>query len=130
MNASDDRGKTASSTRSYSVVYAFAGFDSPVSAGGSIDAAKAGDAQPLKFSLHGNQGLGVVTGATWQPASCADWSALGSSSPAQGKLTYSASSDRYVELVATDPSWRGTCRTVDLALADGTHHAVHVRFTK
>ena len=55
---------------------------------------------------------------------------LGASTAAQAKLSYSASSDRYLDVVGTDPSWKGTCRTVDLELADGTHHAVHVRFTK
>lgn len=33
------------------VVYTFSGCDSPVSATGSLDDAKAGDAIPLKFSL-------------------------------------------------------------------------------
>jgi hypothetical protein len=129
VNAFDD-GKTASMTITYTVLYAFTGFDSPVSSAGSIDTAKAGDSLPLKFSLHGNQGLGVVTRATWQTVSCLDWSALGASTAATSKLSYSASSDRYLDVVPTDSSWKGSCRTVDLELADGTHHAVHVRFTK
>jgi len=130
VTTSDDRGRTASSTSAYTVVYAFTGFDSPVSAGGSIDTAKAGDSVPLKFSLRGNQGLGVVTRTTWQPVSCADWTALGDSTAGQGKLSYGAASDRYLDVVATDSNWKGSCRTLDLELADGTHHAVHVRFTK
>ena len=130
VNASDDRGKTASVTSTYAVLYAFTGFDSPVSSTGSIDTAKAGDSAPLKFSLRGNQGPGAVTRTTWQAASCTDWSAFGASTSAQAKLSYSASSDRYLDVVGTDPSWKGTCRTIDLELADGTHHAVHVRFTK
>jgi len=130
VNASDDRGKTASVRSTYAVLYAFTGFDSPVSSTGSIDTAKAGDSAPLKFSLRGNQGPGAVTRTTWQAAACTDWSALGASTAAQAKLSYSASSDRYLDVVGTDPSWKGTCRIVDLELADGTHHAVHVRFTK
>jgi hypothetical protein len=130
VTTSDDRGRSASLTSAYTVVYAFTSFDSPVSAGGSIDDAKAGEAVPLKFSLGGNQGLGVVTRTTWQPVSCADWTALGDSTAALGKLSYNASSDRYLDVVASDSSWKGSCRTVDLELADGTHHAVHVRFTK
>jgi TolB protein len=130
VNATDDRGKTTSLTRAYTVVYAFTGFDSPVSSSGSIDAAKAGDSVPLKFSLRGYQGLGAVARTTSQAVSCTDWSSLGASASAQGKLSYSAASDRYLDVVGTDPSWKGTCRTVDLELADGTHHAVHVHFTK
>jgi hypothetical protein len=130
VNATDDRGKSASVTRAYSVVYAFAGFDSPVSPSGSIDTAKAGDSVPLKFSLRGDQGLGAVARTTWQPVSCTGWTALGNATAAQGKVSYSASSDRYLDVVGTDPKWKGTCRTVDVELADGTHHAVHVHFTK
>jgi hypothetical protein len=130
VNAVDDQGKTATATLSYSVVFTFSGFDSPVGAGGSIGSAKAGDSVPLKFSLRGNQGLGAVTQTTWQQSSCTDWSALGTSTPAQAKLSYSASTDRYVDLVGTDPSWKGSCRTVDVGLTDGTHHSVRVQFTK
>jgi Tol biopolymer transport system component len=130
VNAADDQGRTATATQSYSVVYAFGGFDAPVSAGGSIGSAKAGDSVPLKFSLRGNQGLGAVVQTTWQPSSCTDWSALGSPSAAQAKLSYSASIDRYVDLVTTDPSWKGSCRAVDVWLADGTRHSVRVQFTK
>jgi hypothetical protein len=130
VNASDDYGKTASMASTYAVLYAFTGFDSPVSAGGSIDTAKAGDSVPLKFSLRGNQGLGVVMRTTWQAVSCVDWSALGAAATAQAKLSYNAANDRYLDVVGTDSSWKGLCRTVDVELADGTHHAVHVRFTR
>ena len=130
VNAVDDQGKTATATLSYSVVYAFSGFDSPVGAGGSLGSAKAGDSVPLKFSLGGNQGLGAVTQTTWQASSCTDWSALGSPATAQAKLSYSASTDRYSDLVTTDASWKGTCRTISVWLNDGTRHSVRVQFTK
>jgi Tol biopolymer transport system component len=130
VNAADNWDKTATAIQSYFVVYAFGGFDSPVNAGGSIGSAKAGDSVPLKFSLRGNQGLGAVTQTTWQPSSCTDWGALGSPTAAQTKLSYSTSTDRYVDLVTTDPTWKGSCRTVDVWLADGTRHSVHVQFTK
>ena len=130
MNASDDRGKTANATQWYSVIYAFAGFDSPVNTGGSLDAVKAGDSLPLRFSLHGNQGLVAVTRTSSQAASCTDWSALDTPTAAQTKLSYSSSTERYLDLVITDPTWKGTCRTIEIELADGTRHDVHVRFTK
>ena len=130
VDASDDQGRSASKTSAYRVVYTFTGFDSPVDSSGSIGGSKAGEPVPLKFSLKGYQGLGAVTRATWQAVSCADWSALDAPATAQGKLSYSSSSDRYLDAVGTDSSWKGSCRTVDLELADGTHHAVHVHFTK
>jgi TolB protein len=130
VRATDGLGGTAALINTYTVVYSFSGFDSPVSATGTIDDGKAGDALPLKFSVHGDNGLSIVTQATWQPASCFDWSSTASIATAQGKLSYNTSTDRYTDLVATDPKWRGSCRTLDLGLADGTHHTVHVRFTR
>jgi hypothetical protein len=130
VSATDDNGGTAVMTRTYNVVYAFSGFDQPVSTTGSVDDAEAGRAIPLKFSLHGDKGLSVVTRTTWQLASCADWSSLGPATTGAGKLSYNHSLDRYLYLAATDPSWRGSCRTVELELADNTHHTVKVRFTR
>jgi Tol biopolymer transport system component len=129
VRATDGLGATATVIHNYNVVYSFSGFDAPVTTTGSLDAAKAGDALPLKFSLHGDNGLSIVTQTTWQPASCSDWSNTAAAATGQGKLTYNALTDRYTDLVATDPKWKGSCRIVDLQLADGTHHTVHVRFT-
>jgi TolB protein len=128
VRAADEYGGRAEVTRTYKVVYAFGGFDRPVGADGSVDDVKAGDALPLKFSLQGDHGADVVAGAVWQAASCADWSSLGPAAAGQGKLSYNSSTDRYVDLVTTDSSWKGSCRTVDLQLADGSHHVVRVRF--
>ena len=128
VRAADEYGKSATRSHNYSVVYPFAGFDAPVDASGLLDGAKAGEPIPLKFSLQGDRGLNVVAKTTWQPASCTDWSATGAASTGQGKLTYSASSGRYVDAVASSSSWKGSCRTLTLELADGTSHAVGVRF--
>lgn len=129
VRASDEHGKTATLTHTYKVVYTFSGFDSPVSESGSIEDAKAGEAIPLKFSLQGNMGLNVVAATTWQAVSCSDWSGLAAGTTGQGRLSYNASNDRYLDLLATDPSWKGSCRTVTLELADGTHQTVRVQFT-
>jgi hypothetical protein len=130
VSASDEAGKAATLSHDYGVVYAFSGFGSPVESNGSIDTAKAGDAIPLKFSLGGDRGPGVVTGTTWQAASCSDWSGIGAVTTGQGKLSYNGSNDRYTNLVATASSWKGSCRIVDVELADHTHHTVRVRFTR
>jgi Tol biopolymer transport system component len=130
VSAADEYGGSAFASRTYKVVYVFGGFERPVSADGSVDDAKAGEALPLKFSLQGDQGAEVVTGAVWQPASCLDWSSLGSATTGQGKLSYNVSTGRYQDLVATDQTWKGSCRTLDLQLADGSRHPVRVRFTR
>jgi hypothetical protein len=129
-SATDQLGGNATSTRTYNIIYAFTGFDSPVSTTGTLDGVKAGEAIPLKFSLQGNRSIDVVSQITWQTTTCTDWSPLGTASAGQGKLTYSASSDRYTELVTTDPTSRGSCRSLDLRLTDGTHHTVNIRFNK
>jgi hypothetical protein len=128
VNAANDRGLTASATATYRVVYDFAGFDSPVDATGAIADAKAGEPVPLKFSLGGDRGLGVVTSVTWQTASCADWTP-GSPQAAAGQLSYSAPSGRYTDAVSTSKSWKGSCRILVLELGDGTQHPVRVAFT-
>ena len=130
VSAGDEVGGRTVSTRSYRVVYAFSGFDPPVSTAGVLDDAKAGDAVPLKFSLQGDKGADIVAGTSWQPASCGDWSSLGSSAPGQGRLSYNASIDRYLDVVTTDASWKGSCRTIDVQLSDGSHHSVRVRFAR
>ena len=106
------------------------GFDSPVDASRTITEARAGDAIALKFSLTGNQGLSVISKRTWQPASCADWTPAGTAVPADGKLSYSSSTDRYRDIVTTSSSWKGTCRVLRLDFADSTAQEVHVRFKK
>jgi hypothetical protein len=128
VNAGNEDGGTATLTRTYRVIYAFGGFDAPVDANGTIENAKAGDAIPLKFSLAGDHGLNVVAATSSQPASCADWSDLGPREIGNGKLSYSSTSDRYRYLIATERSWKNSCRTIELALADGTRHKLRVRF--
>jgi len=128
VDAANDRGLTSTSTSTYRVAYDFSGFDTPVDANGAVSDAKAGQTVPLKFSLNGDRGLGIVTSVTWRTASCADWTP-GSSAAAGGQLSYTASSGRYTETVSTAKSWKGTCRILTLELADGTQHPVRVSFT-
>jgi len=128
VTATDANGKTTTGTAQYRVVYPFAGFDSPVDTGGNLTGVKAGEGIALKFSLGGDRGLGVVTGTGWQTATCGDWTPTSGSLGADAKLSYKASTDRYQEIVATSSSWKGTCRILQLDLADGTHPQVRVSF--
>jgi WD40 repeat protein len=128
VSASDEKGGTATRTNAYTVIYDFKGFDSPVGPGGVYDAAKAGDAIPLKFSLGGAQGLNVITRTMWYPVACADWSPTGAGASGQGKLSYNVSTGKYAYLVNTDRSWKGSCYLLRIDLADGMYGATYIRF--
>ncbi len=95
---------------------------------GNLNGARAGDSIALKFSLDGDQGLNIVTGTTWQTATCRDWTPTGPRVGTDGKLSYKPSSDRYQDIVATSSTWKATCRILQLDLADGTHPQVRVTF--
>jgi Tol biopolymer transport system component len=131
VSAADDAGRTTVRTQTYRVVYDFGGFTAPVDAA-ALNEFSAGEGIPLKFSLGADYGLGAVAGGslTWQPIACGDAGPAGGRSAAQGKLSYNTSTGRYLYVAATDPSWSGTCRRLDLVLADGTTHPVRVHFVK
>jgi hypothetical protein len=88
------------------------------------------DEVPLKFSLGGARGLGIVTAASQQPLDCSSGAALAAPAAATGALTYNASQDRYLELVGSARAWAGSCRSLALTLSDGTTHSAAIRFTK
>jgi hypothetical protein len=128
VTALDKNGQSTTKSATYKVIYDFRGFDSPVDTGGNLYGVKAGDSISLKFTLYGNQGSDVITGRTWQQASCGDWIPTGARTPTDGRLTYTPSIDRYKDNVPTNAGFKGTCRLLRLDLADGTHPEVRVNF--
>ena len=88
---------------------------------------KAGEGAPLKFSLHGDQGLAVLAPGSpgWTPCGAQD-----GPTPADGKLSYNGSNDRYTFLAATSKTWVGTCRDLVVTLRDGTIHRARFTFGK
>ena len=128
VTATDENGKTTTVRVPYRVVYFFSGFDTPVDSGNNLTGVRAGDGISLKFSLHGDHGLNVVTKTSWQTATCGDWVPTSGSLSADAKLSYKASTDKYQEVATTSSSWKGTCRILQLDLADGTHPQVRVSF--
>jgi hypothetical protein len=126
VDAEDSSGNTSSATRSYSVVYSFSGFFAPLAPEPTVSTVKAGDDLPVKFSLSGNQGLGIFAAPpAWKPG-CPSSST--DSAQANGGLSYNASIDRYVFLGKTERSWAGSCRQLVLTLRDGTVHRANVSF--
>jgi hypothetical protein len=134
---SDVAANTNSSTAcSYSVFYNFSGFFQPVDNRPTLNTVKAGSAVPVKFSLHGNQGLSVLQPGypRIEPIACPSGVQLdaidqtvtaGSSS-----LSYDASSDTYTYTWKTDKAWSGQCGRFNLGLIDGSSRTADFQFTR
>jgi hypothetical protein len=138
VDAKDNVGHTGSTTVTYTVVFDFTGFFQPIDMGSTFNTAKAGSAIPVKFSLHGNQGLNILTSGyptskviecTADPTDALETlvATAGNSS-----LSYDATTDQYVYVWKTDKSWTNAtaCRQLVVKLADGTLHFAKFKFTK
>lgn len=122
--ARDNAGNSATASLPYSVVYAFAGFQAPTAAYPGANTARPGDAVHVRFSLAGDQGLGVVTSANW--VGCSD----GSSLPAKTTLSYRTSGDVYDLKAFSSDSWSGSCKDLVVTLDDGTTHRARFAFSR
>jgi hypothetical protein len=116
------------------VLYNFTGFFSPVSNLPSLNEVKAGQNIPLKFSLSGNKGLGILpaNSPASQQVGCADNVPVNvleeTESPGNSTLAYDAGSDRYQYNWKTEKAWAGTCRQLVVTLNDGSTHTAHFKF--
>ncbi|MCH6469366.1 PxKF domain-containing protein [Sinomonas terrae] len=131
--ASDNVGHPSTEgTCTYNVIYNFAGFFQPVTMTG-MNVVKAGSAVPIKFSLNGNYGLGILpaapqflaNGTASSGATITDTVTAGSSS-----LSYDPTTDQYVYVWKTDKAWAGQSGTLTVTLNDGTKHTAQFSFTK
>lgn len=110
----------------------FSGFFSPVSMTAE-NIAKPGQAIPVKFSLHGDQGLDVVTSArfvaegntTSLVGEVIDTTTAGGSG-----LSYDARSDRYTYVWKTPKTLSLKKGYFELSLSDGARHTFDVTFKK
>jgi hypothetical protein len=135
VNAADNAGNMAQTVHHYFVHYAFAGFRSPVDNLPTLNTVKAGSSVPIKFSLSGNQGLGII--ASGYPASdavlcdAAPQDAIEQTVTAGGSsLSYDSVADQYNYVWKTDKAWAGTCRQFVLKLDDGTFHQANFKLLK
>jgi hypothetical protein len=114
--------------------YSFTGFLAPIDDLPIVNSAKAGSAVPVKFSLHGNQGLDIF--AAGFPASQATACSAGSTeavveqtaSAGASGLTYDPASDQYNYVWKTEKGWAGQCRLLSVKLADGSVHSALFKF--
>ena len=106
----------------------------PEQADPTLNAAEAGSAAPLKFSLGGNKGTDVIQAG--YPASrqmaCDQFEPMSAWEPVQSAgnhgLSFEMQSETYTYVWKTDRTWAGTCRVLALKLADGTEHLAGFRF--
>ena len=124
VDSVDSSGNASSASVTYSVLYDFGGFYSPLVAEPASVLLRAGDAVPAKFSLGGDRGLDVLARAAWRPCGVT----TNDSSTAFGALGYNAKNDRYTFMWTTDKAWAGSCKELVLTLRDGTTHAAYVSF--
>jgi hypothetical protein len=124
-------GNPTTKTVGYSVTYDFGGFQPPISPS-SLNVVKAGSAVPVKFTLHGNFGLGIL--APTYPRSgaipCTGGSVVVTDTTltsGNSSLQYDAGSDTYSYIWKTDKSWSG-CRQLLVTLNDGVVHRANFQF--
>lgn len=131
-SAIDNAGNEATGSFQVTVTYAWNGFFRPVDMAPTVNSAKAGSAIPLKFSLGGYQGMGIME--TGYPKSAP----MGCSSnedpltetftAGQSSLQYDASANQYIYVWKSEKSWAGTCRQIQVKLIDRTTHTANFSF--
>ena len=120
-------------------VYDFFGFFPPVENPGEfndvVNVAKAGRAIPVKFSLGGDQGLGIfeVDYPKWVNIDCdsPDPNAIAieeTVTAGESSLNYDATADQYIYVWKTEKAWAGKCRQLVVKLIDGTYHRANFEF--
>lgn len=132
--ARDHAGNTASAGASYAVHYEFTGFLSPIANLPTVNTVNAGQSVPVKFSLGGDHGLGVLQGGTatsvgisCAPGAAVDLTELAALNPGASQFGYDALRDQYQFNWRTDRSWSNSCRRLLVRLDDGTVHSADFR---
>lgn len=132
VEATDVAGNGASATVWYSVLYDFSGFFQPVD-NGVLNRVKAGQTVPVKFSLNGDHGLGVLVAATVVTIGCPSGQADAIEQTVAGSgstLSYDARTDQYLYAFRTSKNAAGTCQRLTLYLDDGTAHSADFQLTR
>ncbi len=110
--------------------YAFSGFFAPVNSLPTLNAVKAGASVPVKFSLNGDKGLGVIDPGypksspivtdPQTPVDIVETVTAGNSG-----LSYDPDTDTYTYVWKTQRDWAGTARRLVVKLIDGSTHVAH-----
>ena len=133
VQATDPGGLTGTDTATVKVIWQFTGFFSPVDAAPTFNVVKAGQSVPVKFSLGGDQGLGVLAGTLVTQVACPVSAVLDSVEEtlptATSSLRYDTATGQYIYVWKTDKSWGNSCRKLTLDFADGTSQYALFEFT-
>lgn len=120
----------------YTVVYDWGGFLGPIDTGDVVNVVKAGSAVPVKFSLAGDHGIGILAAdsptiefGACSPSAPMDTFEQTETAGASG-LSYDAETDVYTYVWKTAKSWAGECGTLTVQLVDGTTHTALFSFEK
>lgn len=117
------------------ISYDFGGFVQPIDNLPTVNAAKAGSAIPVKFSLHGDQGLAIFAAGfpKSERIACVGGASLDNveetMTAGSSSLSYDPSTDLYRYTWKTEKAWAGTCRQLVLKLADGAEHRAGFSFS-
>ncbi|MFI3185098.1 MAG: PxKF domain-containing protein [Methylococcaceae bacterium] len=126
--------RTSQNSVTARVTYNFTGFFSPVDNLPIQNEVKAGSAVPVKFSLAGNQGLGILAAGypKTQSISCSSTAVSDAIeetvTAGNSGLSYDAANDQYKYIWQTTKSWKGKCRQLIVKLNDGSEHKANFIF--
>lgn len=135
VRATDAAGNEAILAHDYRVSYPFGGFLTPVN-GTALNRVQAGRSIPIKFSLGGDHGLGILAAGSpaSQPIDCTTSTPTGGVEPVAtaGKsgLSYDAKAQQYAYIWKTEKGWAGSCRMLMLTLVDGSSYTAIFNFSK
>jgi subtilisin family serine protease len=113
----------ANVARSFEVTYSFAGFGPPV---GKQNSTQAGSSFPVKFTLDGDRGLGVLASGYPRSKVCGAADATLVSTASAEPFSYASGQYKYVW--KTDGAWEGQCRELVVKLDDNTEHRATFQF--
>lgn len=132
MRTRDHAGNVASRTVTYSVVYAFEGFLSPVQNLPKVNRWKAGQPVPIRFSLDGYKGARPEAAGYPRSTRCGggDSAVVVRAAKKKPVFRYERRTDRYTLMWKTEKKWAGTCREFVLQLDDGSVHVARFEFAK
>jgi hypothetical protein len=136
VTATHSSGKTTTKMVRYFVNFFF-GFRPPIDNQPTLNTVKAGLTVPVKWSIQDAAGnyisdLNTVTSVTSGQMPCASGvpsdTIEETTSAALVSLKYDAANNQFVYTWTTQKSWAGTCRTIFIALLDGSVHGADFRF--
>jgi len=116
--------------------YTFTGFLSPIASEPTVNAAKAGSAVPIRFGLGGDHGMAIFSAGypraqVMQCVTGAPTDTIQETVTAGGSsLSYDAASGLYTYVWKSERSWAGSCRQLQVKLADGELFTARFTFSR